>query len=112
MNTDHLLIATTTVSTPEQADAMARSLVASQLAACVQIDGPITSHYVWQGQAEVATEWRLTIKTRQSIARQLQQKALALHPYEVPQWTAVVADIVSPAYWDWVQQSVQSDPQP
>jgi periplasmic divalent cation tolerance protein len=112
MNTDHLLIATTTVPTREQAEAIARSLVANQLAACVQIEGPITSHYVWQGQTEEATEWRLTIKTRQSIAMQLQQQVLAMHPYDVPQWTAVVADFVSPGYWDWVQQSVQGAPQP
>ncbi len=112
MNTDRLLIATTTVSTREHADAMARSLVASQLAACVQIDGPITSHSVWQGRTEEMIEWRLTIKSRQSIALQIRQKALAMHPYDVPQWAEVVADFVSPDYWDWVQQSVNSESQP
>ncbi|HBJ35890.1 MAG TPA: divalent-cation tolerance protein CutA [Planctomycetaceae bacterium] len=112
MNTDHLLIATTTVSSREQADTMARSLVASQLAACVQIDGPITSHYVWQGQAEETTEWRLTIKTRKSIALHLQQKVFAMHPYDIPQWVAIVADLVSTDYGAWVQQSVKGEAQP
>lgn len=112
MNTDRLLIATTTVSTREQADAMARSLVARQLAACVQIDGPITSHYVWQGQAEEMIEWRLTIKSLQSIAMQIEQEVLAMHPYDVPQWAAVGVDFISPQYWAWVQQSVQGDPLP
>jgi periplasmic divalent cation tolerance protein len=112
MNTDRLLIATTTVSTREQADQLARSLVASQFAACVQIDGPITSHYVWQGRHEVSIEWRLTIKSRQSIAPLLQEKVLAIHPYDVPQWAAVTADFVSPDYMDWVRHSVAGEPKP
>lgn len=110
MNTDRLLIATTTVSTRQQADTLARSLVACQLVACVQIDGPITSHYVWQGQAEETTEWRLTIKSRESIAAKLQREVLAMHPYDEPQWVAVIADFVSSGYRDWVLQAVQSDP--
>jgi periplasmic divalent cation tolerance protein len=112
MDTDRLLIAMTTVATRVQADAIARSLVVNRLAACVQIDGPITSHYVWQGQAEETTEWRLIIKSRQSIATQLQQEVLAMHPYDVPQWATVTADFVSPDYWQWVQQSVNSEPAP
>jgi periplasmic divalent cation tolerance protein len=112
METDRLLIATTTVSSREQADAMARALISSQLAACVQVDGPITSHYVWLGQHEETNEWRLTIKSRQSIAVQLQEKALSIHPYDVPQWVSVLADIVSPGYFEWVKQSIPCDPSP
>jgi periplasmic divalent cation tolerance protein len=111
MNHDRLLIATTTVATREQADDLAQTLVAQRLAACVQIDGPITSHYIWNDQCEHATEWRLTIKTRLSIADKLQQRVLQSHPYDVPQWASVVCDGVASDYWDWVQQSVPADPQ-
>jgi len=107
MNPDRLLIATTTVSSRELADAIARSLIDDRLAACVQVDGPITSYYRWQGKAEQATEWRLTIKSLESVAAKLHEKVLAIHPYDVPQWVVVAADSVSPDYLLWVQQSVQ-----
>lgn len=102
-----LLIATTTVSSRELADAIAHSLIQDQIAACVQIDGPITSYYRWQGKVEQAAEWRLTIKSLESVAAKLHQKVLAIHPYDVPQWVVVAADSVSPDYLQWVQQSVQ-----
>jgi periplasmic divalent cation tolerance protein len=110
MKPDRLLIATTTVSTPEQADTIAQTLLASRLAACVQIDGPITSHYVWQGRLEQSREWRLTIKSRTAVSTNLRQKVLDIHPFEVPQWTAVVCENVADGYWQWVQQSVPNDP--
>lgn len=106
MSIDRPLIATTTVSTRQQADALAEGLIADRVAACVQIDGPITSHYVWQDQVESATEWRLTIKSRQSVAATLWQKVLDRHPYDVPEWLVTAVDEVSPAYWDWICQIV------
>lgn len=112
MNPDRLLIATTTVSSRELANAIARSLVDDRIAACVQIDGPIISCYRWEGTVETATEWRLTIKSIESVAAKLHQKVLALHPYQVPQWIVVAADSVSPDYRQWVQQSVQDASSP
>lgn len=110
MNTDCLLIATTTVSTPEQADRIAQALLASRLAACIQVDGPLTSHYAWEGRPEEAKEWRLTIKSRTAVSTELRQRVLEIHPYEVPQWTAVVCENVADRYWQWVQESVPTDP--
>ena len=42
---------------------------ARRLAACVQVSGPITSTYRWQGKVETSQEWLCTIKTRQSHYR-------------------------------------------
>jgi len=107
MNPDRLLIATTTVSSQEIAERIAQSLSRDRIAACVQVEGPITSHYFWEGNAEAATEWRLTIKSLESVSQRLYQAIRELHPYDVPQWSVVFADHVSPDYWQWVQDSVQ-----
>jgi len=112
MKPDRLLIATTTVSSRELADAIAQSLIDDRIAACVQIEGPITSCYRWEGKVETATEWRLTIKSIESVAARLHEKVLAVHPYEVPQWIVVAADSVSPDYGQWVQRSVQDASSP
>ena len=54
---------TTTRSAREDAERLARDLVERRLAACVQVLGPISSTYRWQGAVESAEEWLCLIKT-------------------------------------------------
>jgi periplasmic divalent cation tolerance protein len=49
-------IVLTTVSSKEEAERMARSLVESRLAACVNVMGGVHSTYRWQGAVESAEE--------------------------------------------------------
>ena len=53
----------TTTDSRAAAEHIARTLVEQRMAACVQIGGPVTSVYRWQGQVECAEEWTCTIKT-------------------------------------------------
>jgi periplasmic divalent cation tolerance protein len=46
----------TTAGTKADAQQIARAVVEKRLAACVQIIGPITSTYWWQGKIETAEE--------------------------------------------------------
>jgi periplasmic divalent cation tolerance protein len=46
----------TTTETKSDAQAIARALVEKRMAACVQVIGPITSTYWWQGEIETAEE--------------------------------------------------------
>jgi len=110
MQPDQLLIATTTVATQQQAQEIARALVTDHLAACVQIEGPITSYYAWAGKLEESSEWRLTIKTLSGRESAVASRVQAMHPYELPQWIATVAPIASPGYFNWVRESVQPHP--
>ena len=107
MNPEPLLVATTTVATREQAEALAREILAQRCAACVQIEGPITSHYIWEGAAQRETEWRLTIKSTRSALPALTELVHRRHPYELPQWWVGSPEHVSEAYARWVQDSVQ-----
>jgi periplasmic divalent cation tolerance protein len=100
-----LVMATTTVSTAEQAEQLASRIVASRFAACAQIDGPIRSHFVWSGNAETATEWRLTFKTTSDRLAELAAMVHRLHPYELPQWIVVRAADASAGYAHWVAES-------
>ena len=54
---DRYLMAMTT-DAREDAERLARDLVLERrLAACVQVLGPISSTYRWQGAIETAEEW-------------------------------------------------------
>lgn len=107
-NDESLLVATTTVATVEQAEELARQLVVQRRAACVQVDGPVSSHYVWEGVVQHETEWRLTIKTTRAGLRALEELVHRLHPYELPQWWVGAPHSVSDSYARWVNDAVRA----
>jgi periplasmic divalent cation tolerance protein len=102
-----ILTVTTTVATPEQARALAREVLDSGLAACVQVDGGITSFYRWAGRSCEDPEVRLVIKTLPACEAALHALFAAHHPYDVPQFVATPAR-ASAAYAKWVRESVRT----
>ncbi len=105
-----MFIAWTTVETREAADRLAAGAVAAGLAACVQIEGPIVSHYVWQGRPERAEEFRLMFKALPDRLAALEQQVLAAHPYGTPEWVVVRAERVGEKYLSWANAAVHSRP--
>jgi periplasmic divalent cation tolerance protein len=100
-----ILLGWTTVDSAHQAKVLAAGLIAARLAACVQIDGPVTSHYIWKGKPTRAKEWRLWIKFLPRHTRVIEQWLHANHPYSTPQWLAVEADEVSKSYFNWMLEN-------
>jgi periplasmic divalent cation tolerance protein len=91
-----------TLPSREEAERLAGDAVAAGLAACAQVDGPIRSHYTWEGRVQAEEEYRLTFKFAAAKARDLETWVHARHPYAVPQWLGVQADLASPGYRAWV----------
>ncbi|TWT54036.1 Divalent-cation tolerance protein CutA [Rubripirellula amarantea] len=97
-----LAYVTTTVANLDDAEKLAGELVSQSLAACVQIDGPITSHYRWAGKVQTSSEYRLSIKTSQKAWPRLLSKLPKMHPYEEPEIIMTKIDQFSPGYGSWV----------
>jgi len=95
----------TTFGDRATAEACAARLVRERLAACAQLDGPVTSTYAWRGAVETAAEWRCTCKTTPGRADACQAAIVADHPYEVPE-ILVSTVAAAPAYAAWVRESV------
>ena len=87
------------------ADAIATALLERRLAACVQVLGPATSRYWWDGVIEHAEEWLCLAKTTAARADELVAAIVDLHPYEVPE-VLVVPVTGSAPYLDWIDGSV------
>lgn len=108
METTHSLypiaIVTTTVGSADDADRLAQAAVQAHQAACAQIE-PISSHYVWQGQLEHSTEWRIVFKTLIDGAPSLLAWLQAQHPYDVPQ-LLLRTEQANAAYATWVAEQV------
>lgn len=96
-----MLLAWTTVAHRGDAERLASNVIAHNLAACVQIDGHIVSHYRWQGQVERSEEFRLLFKLLPAQAGELEKYVLANHPYETPEWILVAAQRVGEKYLSW-----------
>ena len=75
---------TTTVDSRRRAQALARQIINSRLAACVQTV-PIRSVYRWKGYVESAEEFLLIVKTRATLTRSLVDFIRSVHPYELPE---------------------------
>ena len=63
----------------EAAREMATELVRRQLAACVQILGPMASIYTWRGEPQQATEWLLLVKSTADRFEELTEAAQRIH---------------------------------
>ncbi len=96
----------TTVATREVADQIAASRVEQRLAACVQVIGPITSTYRWQGAVQTSQEWLCLAKSRRDLYRRLEEAIRRVHPYQVPEILAIPVVAGSPSYLAWLDASV------
>jgi periplasmic divalent cation tolerance protein len=103
----NLLLVITTVASRDDGSRIARQIIADRLAACVQCDGPIESHYVWDGKPSCDSEFRLSIKTHAAAWERLHQRLLELHPYQQPQIIAIPVPLADPGYAAWVQRATE-----
>ena len=99
-----ILIAWTTTDSEASAQALAKSAVEAHVAACAQVHGPISSTYRWKGEVHSNQEWRITFNTPHAHADSLEYFVQQHHPYDTPQWVAVLSDSVSPTYRAWVEE--------
>jgi periplasmic divalent cation tolerance protein len=101
---DELILILTTMPDDDRAAGLARTLVEERLAACVNVLGPMTSTYRWEGRVEVAAERQVVMKTTRANLVGLADRLRALHPYDLPEFVVIDA-AGSEAYAKWVRDS-------
>lgn len=103
-----IIVVLVNCATREEAGIIARSLLDSQLAACVSIGAPVESHYHWEGSREQAVEHPLWIKTTRERWPELEAEVRRLHSYTVPEILALPIAAGSAAYLRWVAEATTS----
>ncbi|MDZ4203038.1 MAG: divalent-cation tolerance protein CutA [Gallionella sp.] len=101
------LLVITNLPDASSAASLARQLVESGTAACVNQLAPCTSTYRWQDKIETTTEIPLLIKTTQAAYPRLEELIRAAHPYELPEIVAVSIAQGLPAYLNWLEQETE-----
>lgn len=97
---------TVTVPNIEEGKKIARSLVESRLAACVNIIKDISSVYRWKGEIQEDNEHLLLIKTTEDKSESLIQKIIAIHTYKTPECIGFKVEKGSQKYLNWIKDVV------
>ena len=93
----------------EIAHTIGRALVEQKLAACVNIQAPMTSVYRWQGRVETAMEVAAFIKTRRILVDRVIAAARPLHPYSVPCFLVLPIASGNDDYLAWVRAETSQE---
>lgn len=97
----------TTVDSEDQAERMARELVARRQAACVNIVPGVRSIYRWQGQIADDRELLLLVKTTAERVDAVSATIRELHGYDVPEILALDVARGDKAYLDWLSGAAE-----
>lgn len=90
----------------EQSESIARTVVEEQLCACVNVLPAVRSFFRWQGKVDVADEHLIIAKTTTAASQSVQDRLVALHPYDVPEVIILPVTAGLPSYLSWVADSV------
>jgi len=102
---DQALVVLVTASSVDEARQIARGLLESRLAACVNVV-PVESLFRWEGALQQETEALMIIKTRAGVFDRLAQAIKAAHSYDVPEIIALPIAAGSAEYLKWIEDEV------
>jgi periplasmic divalent cation tolerance protein len=93
-----------TASDEDEAAKIAKTLIESKLAGCVNIIKNIRSIYRWQGKIEDEKEVLMVVKTQKILFDSLMKKVKELHSYTVPEIIALPIIQGSEDYLKWLKE--------
>lgn len=102
-----VIVCLVTCPSREVGSALAKILIDSQLAACVNIVPGLQSVYRWKGEVCIDEEVLLIIKSTAQAQERLKRAVLDNHPYETPEFVVLHTADVSAGYAKWVMESVK-----
>ncbi len=103
------IVIVTTVGTEEQANLIAREIVARRQAASVNIIPGLRSVYRWQGKICHDGELMLLIKTQEEEFDAVRKTVHELHTYDLPELLSFAVTDGSEGFLAWIADSVDKD---
>ncbi len=103
---EYIQISTTTEKIAE-AEKIANLLIDSKLAACVQVNGPAITHYVWKGKKERNEEFIILITTKKELFPEIEKVIKEVHAYETPEILTIPIVGGSKEYLDWITRETK-----
>ncbi len=104
VDAENPVIVITTTGDRGLAERIATELVDLCFAACVQIEGPLTSVFRWEARIQTDDEYRLVIKTVADRIAEVKQLVVKRHNYDVPELIVLPITGGSDEYLDWLRR--------
>jgi periplasmic divalent cation tolerance protein len=101
------IVVTTTFDKKEDAVRLGKALLQKRLVACAQVSGPVDSLYWWKGEIEQAKEYKLLVKSTQSLWDSLREEIKGQHPYDIPEIISMKISDVNTEYQHWLLGELQ-----
>ena len=102
------IVVLVTVASKKESRRIAKHLVESRLAACVNITQPIESVYRWEGKISSDKEFQLFIKTNRELFPEIKAAIASLHSYHTPEIVCLPIIEGSRNYLQWIDDSVKA----
>lgn len=80
----------------------------ARLAACANLEGPVSSTYRWKGVIEQSFEFILWLKAPEANWPRIEKLVARIHPYDVPAVVAMPLTYVSEGYAAWVIENTDN----
>jgi periplasmic divalent cation tolerance protein len=96
------LFVLTNLPDAEAAQRLAKGLVETRLAACVNVLAPCRSFYHWEGALQEDGEVPLFIKTTAKLYPAVEAYIQQHHPYDLPEIVALKIEAGLPDYLRWL----------
>ena len=106
MTTPQVLTVFMTAPDSDEAERIASTLVEERLAACANVVRDVVSVYRWEGELQRDAEVLVILKTTADGVEALKSRAMALHPYDVPEFLALPVVEGHEPYLRWVRGEV------
>lgn len=103
-----LILVRITCPSRRVAEDIADAALEARLAACANLEGPVTSSYRWKGVIEQSFEFILWLKAPEANWAKIDDMVRRLHPYDVPAIVAMPLTHVSTAYEAWAIENTES----
>jgi periplasmic divalent cation tolerance protein len=104
--TDKIVVLSTCGSSDE-ARKLARHLVETRVAACVNVVPGVYSVFHWEGKVDESAEWLLVIKSTRERLPALRLELQKMHSYAVPEVVALQIVDGSSDYIEWIGREVE-----
>lgn len=98
----------TTYPSIVEAEQAGRKIVERRLAACVNILPGMISHYRWEGKIERGEETVMIIKTRASLAQDVERAVKEMHSYTTPAILVIPLESVEKTYLGWLMAETEA----
>lgn len=100
------ILVQTTTNKYKEAKKIAKILLETKLAACIQII-KTNSFYMWKNQFTNDKEYLLNIKTKKKSFKKIQSKIKELHSYDLPEIISIDIDKCTKEYKNFIKENTK-----